>query len=62
VWVREPGSAVSRSVVPLASSTLIILFSEMLTFSKNICFPEKNKIPKENKESDEIFENISLVD
>jgi hypothetical protein len=61
VWVREPGSAVSRSVVPWASSILIILFSEMLTFSKNACFQEK-KIPKENKESDEIFENISLVE
>jgi len=53
VWVREPGSAVSRSIVPWASSTLIILFSELLTFSKNICSPKK-KIPKENKEFDEI--------
>ncbi len=35
---------------------LIGLFSEMLRIFKKI------KIPKENKESDEVFENISFVE
>jgi hypothetical protein len=40
-----------------ASSTLIILFSEILNFSKR-----KKKTVKENTESDGIFGNISFVE
>ncbi len=37
-----------------------IIFRNVDIFKKNL-FTRKNKIPKENKSSDEIFENISLV-